>query len=167
MTRIKQIAITMFALLVASGCTLITDFDDPGNKYSMADNLSSSTVAVTLSSTSGTGTLTMSFTEALPEADDAALLALLEDATITVEVTAAESDVNADLTDGTRVDGTPAAAGEYSLTMAEDRMSIGVTFYNEYSGTALHSGGTYTATFSVLSNKYFKAESFSRTATVN
>lgn len=165
MTRITKTAIAIFALLLASGCTLITDFDAPGDKYSLYENLPD-TLGVTLSTVSNTGSLTMPFTEALPEADDAELLALLEDTTVSLNV-ANDEAVSYNLTEGTRVDGTPASAGEYALTMSEDRMSIGVSFYNEHSGTALHAGHTYTATIDVLDNDFFATESFAIDVTAN
>ncbi len=173
MTLKKLWATAIIAVLLSAGCSLITDFDDAAEKYSLDENLTG-TVSVTLSSVADTGSLNMQFTEALPEGDDAALLALLDEgdsgtgAVVGLTVARDDTGTSYSLTSGARVTSTPAAPGEYSLSLSEDRMSIQVSFYNEYAGTMLDSAFEYTATIEVAANNsYFRVEYFTRTVTVS
>lgn len=163
MTQTKSIALIVATILAISGCSLITDFDKPGNLYSLHQNMGT-TITVTLFSANSTGTLGLGFTQPLPEGDDVTLLALL-DASIVVNV-ANDTTVNYNLTEGTRVTGTPAGSGEYMLAMSADRSTIDISFYNLHANTSLHSGGTYVATITVLENDVFEVETLTRNITV-
>jgi len=155
----------MFAL---SACTAITDFDMPkGDLYVLSDNLPQ-TVTVTLG-TDGTGTLTLSLVAPLPAADDAVLIALLEEGTVGIAVTNDVTLTSANLTAGDNVADVPNAAGEYALALDDARQVLTVTFFNATTdGSALHAGGDYTASFSIAddSNDYFAPENFTRSVTV-
>ena len=166
----KSLIILAAALL--SACSAITDFDMPPNDsdtgtqlYSLDTNLPA-IVTVALPG-DGTGAMTLALLAPLPDADDATLLDLLGDGTIEISVQNDATAVSFNLTDGTRVDAAPTSAGQYMLSLDAARTTLTVTFYNEtLSGAALHSGGTYTASFSVTANDYFTTEDFNRVATV-
>lgn len=163
MTQTRLIALVVTTVFAISGCSLITDFDEPGGLYSLEQNMGA--VTVTLFSANSTGTLSLGFTETLPPGDDFALLALLDNS-ITVNV-ANDTGVNYFLTEGTRVIDTPSNSGEYALTMNEDRSAIAISFYNRHANTSIHSGGNYTATITVISdNDFFVVESLTRSVTV-
>ena len=164
MTKTRLIALVVMAVFAISGCSAITDFDKPGGLYSLHQNMGT-TVTVTLFSTSNTGTLVLGFTETLPEGDNATLLAIL-DSSITVNI-ANDIGVNYNLTEGIRVTETPNESGEYMLSMSADRSTINISFYNRHDNTSIHSGGTYTATITVLENDLFEVESLTRNVTVN
>lgn len=164
MTQTRLIALVVTAVFAISGCSLITDFDEPGSLYSLHQNMGT-TVTVTLYSVNNTGTLALGFTEPLPEGDDITLLAILDNS-IVVNI---ENDtgVNYNLTEGTRVLDTPNNSGEYMLALTADRSTIEISFYNLHANTSIHTGGTYVAAITVLENDLFEAESLTRNVTVN
>ena len=162
----RAILVTVAALALGA-CTAITDFSMPGGRFSLDENLTANPVTVTLDA-DGTGTLALVFAEALPGADDAALLALIDDGTILVDVVNDETDNSLPLTDGERVDGAPEAAGEYALALDEARTTLAITFYNETAaGSSVSAGGDYSVGISVGTNSYFTVEDFVREVTVN
>lgn len=77
---------------------------------------------------------------------------------------------SANLTEGTAVEGTPAAAGEYSWTFNDARDNVTLSFFNlTTSGLTLKADRTYTGTVSVSTNPYLEnvdAASFGITVTV-
>jgi hypothetical protein len=166
--KMARISLVILVAALLSACSAITDFDMPpqdGALYSLDTNLPDA-VIVSLGD-DGTGSLALALAAPLPETDDATLLGYLTDGTIEIIVNNNATSVSFNLTDGTRVDSTPAAAGEYMLSLDAARTTLTVSFYNEtMTGAALHAGGGYTASFSVIANDYFTTESFNRTATV-
>jgi len=165
MTQTRLIALVVTAVFAISGCSAITNFDEPGSLYSLEQNMVTA-VTVTLHSVNNTGTLSLGFTESLPEEDNATLLALL-DSSITVNIANDDTAVNYNLTEGIQVIDTPNNSGEYMLAMSEDRSTIEISFYNLHANTSIHSGGNYTATITVVSeNDLFVVESLTRSVTV-
>jgi hypothetical protein len=165
MTRNSKLAALLVPAIAAVGCSLITDFDTAAGKFSLDANLDD-TVTVTLSS-AGTGTIALvMLDEELPDADDATLLALIDEDMITLSVANDDTGTSVNLTDGARVEGTPTGAGEYALALSEDRMTLTITFYNDIAGSSLVPGGAYTAAIQVLDNDHFNTENLTRTVTV-
>ena len=163
MTKTRLIALVVMTVFAISGCSAITDFDKPGNLYSLHQNMGTA-VTVTLFSANNTGTLALNFTEPLPEGDNATLLAIL-DSSITVNI-ANDTGVNYNLTEGIRVVETPNESGEYMMALSADRSTIDISFYNLHASTSIHTGGTYVATITVLENDLFEVESLTRNVTV-
>jgi len=164
MTRNSKLAALLVPAIAAMGCSLITDFDTAAGKFSLDANLDD-TVTVTLSS-AGTGSIALTMLdEELPDADDATLLGLIDDGTITLTVSDT-TGTEKDLADGVRVEGTPAGEGEYALALSEDRMTLTITFYNDIAGASLVPGGAYTAAIQVLENDHFNTENLTRAVTV-
>jgi len=150
-------AAMMFAL---TACTAVTDFEMPKDLYDLNANIPAD-ITVTLAG-DGTGSLTLNLSDPLPgdEGTNEALLALLADGTVNLNVQNDTTQVAFDLLgSGTRVTATPAAAGEYTLTLDETtRTALTIVFYNATTdGSALQAGQGYTALIDVLDNKYFVA----------
>jgi len=161
MVRITALiaAAMMFAL---TACTAITDFEMPtGEKYDLGLNISSTTPLVVTLAGDGTGSLVLAMTtEPLPDTgdDNATLLALLDDGTVSLTVQNDALVAFELLGNGTRVTTTPAVAGQYTLSIDETRMNLSIQFYNEAAdGSAFQTGQGYTATIEVLDNAYFVA----------
>jgi len=159
-------------MLALSACTAITDFNMPKDLYDLDANLPA-TITVTLAG-DGTGSLTLNLTEPLPgdEGTNEALLALLADGTVGLTVQNNTTAVAFELlATGTRVTTTPAAAGQFALTLDETRAVLTILFYNETAdGSTLQAGQGYTALIDVLDNKYFVATAdtpITRAVTVN
>ncbi len=164
MTQTRLIALVVMTVFAFSGCSAITNFDKPGNLYSLHQNMGT-VVTVTLSSANNTGILALGFTNPLPEGDSVILLGILDNS-ITVNVANDDTAVNYNLTEGTRVVETPNETGKYMMTMSADRTTIDISFYNLHANTSIHSGGNYTATITVLDNDLFVVESLTRSVTV-
>jgi hypothetical protein len=163
-------------LAVASGCSLITDFDNDGKPegdgapsnpelYAIDENLTQE-VVVSLDETD-IGTLELALDEPLPNADegDEELLAMLG-SSINVWVKHVEVGTTVDITKGTLVDSTPASPGEYKLSTTPDRKQIDIQFFNEVDGRSLQPHQDYAATIQVIENDYFKTENFARDVSV-
>jgi hypothetical protein len=68
------------------------------------------------------------------------------------------SGVTADLADGTLVEETPTAAGQWSFVLNEERDLATLTFFNESPlGDALRTSGEYDAYLSIAENDYVEA----------
>jgi len=159
----KYIACTLLLLVALPACTLVTDFSAPEDDlYSLDENLATA-VNVTLSG--DTATLTLSFVEPLPGAEDdnQALLDLIADGTVGLVVMNDTTGVNFNLaTDGTYSE-TLSDPGQYNLALVgTDRGQISINFYNEVAGTTLHAGGDYSAAITVIDNDWFLTENFVR-----
>ncbi|MBL8943740.1 MAG: hypothetical protein JNK45_11350 [Myxococcales bacterium] len=102
--------------------------------------------------------LTFELGEPLPEiafrvdgTEDAAVLDVVD--ALSFVVSSPRSGVTATLEDGELVAGPPDAAGEWSVELADDRMSFTVSWYNETrSGLTMKSGETYDTVFSLDDN---------------
>lgn len=166
-TMLMTIAVALGFLVM--GCTAITDFDKPkdagvdgGTLYSINANL---TNIVTVTLMGNSGELTLQLTNALPQADDATLIAMLEDGTLGLNVTNEETNVNFDLVEG-QYSESISLPGDYNMSLSPDRTTLTIDFFNEIEGTTLHSGGDYMATISVSANTIFVTETFTRDVTV-
>ncbi len=100
------------------------------------------------------GTVGLPFVDPVPEVDDLVFQEELEGA-VGLFVVSELSGAAADLGAGTVVDGTPAAAGEYSWTLDEERTEVTLTFFNESpGGLTLNIGQPYSAQLSITANAY-------------
>lgn len=169
MKRTMLFTVALALGLAASGCTAITDFDEPkdagpdgGGLYSIDANLST---MVTVTLTGNAGALTLQLTTALPQAEDATLIAMLEDGTIGLNVLNETTGTNFDLIEG-QYSETISVAGDYNMSLSPERTDLTINFYNEIDGAVLHADGDYLAQVSVLSNTIFVTETFTRDVTV-
>ncbi|HET6583462.1 MAG TPA: hypothetical protein VFG69_08440 [Nannocystaceae bacterium] len=100
------------------------------------------------------GSITVPFVTPVPMTSDSALEDEMTDA-VSLVVSSVASGTSADLADGTRVDGTPNAAGEFSWSLDEGRSELTITFFNETStGLTLKSGSEYRATLAISENDF-------------
>ena len=169
MKRTMLLTVAVAFTFLAMGCSAITDFDEPkdagadaGTLYSIDANLSS-VVTVTLMGNSGE--LTLNLTNPLPQADDTALLGLLADGTVGLNVLNEETQVNFDLVQGQQSESI-SLPGDYNMSLSPDRTTLTINFFNEIQGATLHSDGDYMATITVQSNNWFVVETFTRDVTV-
>ena len=166
-TMLTTIAVALAFLVM--GCTAITDFDKPkdagpdaGTLYSIDHNLTD-VVTVTLMGTAGE--LTLQLTNPLPEADDATLIAMLDDGTVGLNVANEETGVNFDLIEG-QYSESISLPGDYNMDLSTDRRTLTINFFNEIDGTTLYSGGDYLALITVSDGTIFVIETFTRDVTV-
>jgi len=169
MKRTMLLLVAVAFAFLAAGCSAITDFDEPkdagpdgGGLYSIDANLSS---VVTVTLLGNNGELALSLTNPLPQADDATLIAMLEDGTLGLTVLNEETQVSFDLDEG-QYSPSISLPGDYNMELDQARTTLTINFFNEIEGTSLHATGDYMATITVLSNSHFVAESFTRDVTV-
>ncbi len=100
----------------------------------------------------------------LPDASDETLISALGEA-ISLSVTNEDSGVSANLFDGTKVESTPASAGQYQAILDGENLTI--VFFNETTqGQSINVDGDYMATVIVSANDYFETENFTRNVIV-
>ena len=113
------------------------------------------------------GQLVVDFSGAdLDTSEASSMTALLTSGLIALTVTNDESGVSYNLTEGTLVNGAPAAAGEYALSANEEGTAVTIAFYNSFDGKTIRLDGAYTAAIDVTANDYFTVEMFSVGVTV-
>jgi len=82
-------------------------------------------------------------------------------------VTSNESGATAELSSEMIVESTPAASGEWSWELDDDRNVATITFFNGAGGPTLDPSDTYEAALSIATNEYIEAEDwFTFTITV-
>jgi hypothetical protein len=83
--------------------------------------------------------------------DDAAMLDVID--ALSLVVSSPRSGVSVSLAEGTLVAGTPMAAGQWSVELAEDRMSFELSWYNgTTSGLTMKAGEDYDVMYSLGDN---------------
>jgi len=108
-------------------------------------------------------TLTFELGEPLPEVEfridgteDGAVLDIVD--ALSLVVSSPRSGVSASLADGEFVAERPTGPGEWSVELADDRMSFAVSWFNETrSGLTMKSGESYDVVFSVGTNCCLRA----------
>ena len=158
--KMEIMAILILALMVFVSC------DDDSDDLIALSGIVADPVPVTIQG--DIGTLTFDFSGD-PLASDNALdmKLLLSTGTIFLSVVATETTTSYDLTGGTLVEATPADSGQFQVSADETGAVVTVRFFNEFQGSAIVSGGAYSAVVNVNANDYFKTEEFSRGVQVN
>jgi len=103
----------------------------------------------------------------LPDGSIAEFGALVEDGTITLTVESLTSGITAELAAGSRVDGPPAAPGEYQVDISSDRQTATIRFFNSFDDRTINTLTSYLARIAVVDNEWFDAEVFTRSVIVN
>ena len=168
---------TRFCLLVPflaatlMSCTLITNFDDPGDggddeRYSLEANVEDP-VGVVLKNDRD-AIITLSLLDTLPKRDDdGSVLEQILSSAITLTLENQSSGATVDLTQGTLVQDVPDQPGEYRITTTTDRDQITVEFFNQIQdGRSLGENGNYEAVVEIMENDYLETETFTRDVTV-
>ena len=112
------------------------------------------TAGVVVSLAGAQGTVTVPFSEPVPDADDSDFEDEMSGA-VSLLVTSNASGASADLMAGTIASGSPMAPGEYTWDLNGARDSAQMTFFNETpGGLTLKVGNQYTAQLAVTTNDY-------------
>lgn len=151
--RTTSLLFTLLAIVSLSACNAITDFSEIKGGYSLEDSL---VTPVLLSLSGDTGTIALVFDDALPEAQDEELYALISGKVIEIDVSSAATGTSYSLTQGLRVSDGPNDIGEYSVALSEDRKTMNISFFNEFAGASIQAGGSYSALIQVKENDFFK-----------
>ncbi len=149
---------TWLALVVlfGAGCTLLTDFSDGDDLYSIDKNLVTP-VGVVLEE--DMGRIELTFREELPEADDETLLDLLSHGTIDVIVERTATGTSYTLTQGMQTETQPTQPGEYRLQLNDARTTLSVVFFNEFEDAAqLRENEDYEAAIDIKTNDFFQTD---------
>jgi hypothetical protein len=155
----RKIALGILVVTIFSGCSLITEFDDPGTLYSLDGNIPNDNITVSLANLPN-AVLTIALKNPLPDGDD--IEGLVGDE-IGLVVKNKESQNNFNLTQGTLVEDQPNEPGEYRITIDGDRTTLTFVFTNDIDGHALRADVDYEAAISVEpDNGYFAFENFTR-----
>ena len=171
MKQITMMTIVPFLILVTTGCSWITDFDgslldtDLPSLYSLSENVANEIEVELLEN--GTATISIDLLNPLPEAKDSADLLVLLGQTVSLQVEKMTTGVTVNLTDGSRINTQPTSAGQYMLSLEEDRLTVSVIFMNEtVNGKSLDENESYVASISVVTeNSFFIEETFTRDVT--
>jgi hypothetical protein len=147
-------------LLLAFGTTTLLTAcgDDSGSvtfKKGIVDEAALSS-GVTVRVSGQTGSVAVPFVEPVPDVADEDLQDELQGA-VSLGVVSNVSGAATDLAAGTLVDGTPAAPGQWSWQLNDDRDEATLTFFNQTpSGLTLTVGNPYSATLSLSTNDYIE-----------
>ena len=157
--------VTCLVLILSAGFIFAcgNDDDEDTDLYQLSSALSNPTI-VNLSGDLGT-LMTADESDPLPSEPAAELENLLISGVINVVVQNNNTGVNYSLVDGDMVDTTPAAPGEYQITMNGDGI-VTIVFYNQFNGAAIQADGDYLALIEVSENDYFLVQDFSRNVSV-
>lgn len=140
----------------AAGCTVLTDFSDGDELYSIDENL---VTPVEVELDGDLGRIELTFQKALPEADDETLAGLLSHGTIDVVVEKTSTGTSYTLTQGMQTEAQPTKPGEYRLQLNDARTTLSVVFFNEFTGAAqLREGEEYEALIDVKANDFFAVD---------
>lgn len=157
MTRIIHIGLAAVFALVTLSCTAITDFDEePSKLMNIHEEISDDTLLVELDG--DLATVTINFHNPLPMDDEDEIYDLINDE-VSLNIINNENNVGAALT--TKPVTTPNGPGEYMVDIADDSLSLEITFYNEtIRGQTLVVGGDYRCLIEVdAPNDYFEQKS--------
>jgi hypothetical protein len=114
------------------------------------------TPGVTVTISTGLGTVTVPFSEPVPVVPDGDFETEMSDSA-SLLVTSNQSGASADLMAGSIVDSGPSAPGEYSWELNADRDLATMRFFNETpGGLTLTPGLSYTAQLAVTTNDYIE-----------
>lgn len=103
------------------------------------------------------GTVSVPFSTPAPDVPQADFEDELADAAA-LRVVSSQSGAAAMLMTGESIDDGPAAVGEFSWAVNDERDAAVFTFYNEMTGgMRLRAGDAYTAQFSIATNDYVKS----------
>jgi hypothetical protein len=164
MSRCAFGGILFAALLVVAVVACGEKDDDDGGLITLSE-LVPDPVSIQLSAPVGTMVFDFS-ADPLAVEDGDELRELLASGGIGLIVANTGTDVSCNLLDGTLVDGTPMAAGEYAVSASADGAAVTVRFFNEFEGLSIHTGAAYSAAVEVAENGFFTVETFTRSVAV-
>lgn len=165
------VLVCMF-VMVAQGCSLITEFEDykdggDSRLYSLEENVADP-VSVILKNPKD-AQITLLLEKTLPGSDDDDTLTIeqLLQNVVTLTLKNLNSDATVNLTRGTYVAGEPGNPGEFRINITPERDSIVVQFYNQLQdGRSLNESGDYEAALEIRENEHLVAESIVRDVVV-